>query len=191
MNDDAVELDAIIKEEVRQGRMNSWRMCEAIYWFDQMEGWSVLGMHQTAWLDQPDVGLTRSEFFRSRKRHRVLVVEGGLTYDDVADIAVSKLDIVVPAIEDRRVSLEMALHACRRMNCRELRKAYRLSPDLVADAAKRIANAAEGEYMTLEALRAVADILTDESLPLSQRVRQALMVCQMFEDGGEEEQATG
>lgn len=176
-------LDAAIKRAILKGRASSWELSKLLYEFNRQQGWTALGFDtQTEWLDQGEIGMSKRHYHRYVACYKTLGAGCGLTAKDVADIDISRLGIVAPLIDDGVLSVDEALSAARTMNPRELWKAYRRSSagDLVADAAVKIAKISETSYQQLEAMKAIAAILSDASLSNRAKVVQALVVCDLF-----------
>lgn len=117
--------DRII-ESLSQGRVAMLELAHALYDFHQETGWSSLGFaKQEDWLAQPEINITTTDYFRLIRRWRELVVVRHIDTSRLAQLEPSKIDIVMPAIEDNKVSADDALHDAEALGARDLREKYR------------------------------------------------------------------
>lgn len=114
-----------IKESIGEGRRALWDLGEALYEFDQQHGWSALGYeNQTDWLAQPEIGLTRTYYFRLIRRHKEMVLHRKVELERLTALEPSKLDIVLPYIEEGKVRTKTALNDVEALSASDLRHKY-------------------------------------------------------------------
>lgn len=101
-----------------------WKASEAMYEFHEMGGWGLLGYETLEeWLAQPDLSMSRSQFFRNVRAWRVLVVEQSIAPDQLESLQPSKVDEVLPAIR-KGADIEDVLADVRTLGARDLRIKY-------------------------------------------------------------------
>jgi hypothetical protein len=76
------------------------------------------------YLADPEVGITRSTYFRLVGAWRYLAVRRELPMSVLAELDVTKVDVVLAAIKAGRVELEEALEDVRSMGQKDLREVY-------------------------------------------------------------------
>jgi hypothetical protein len=120
-----------IKVAKRKGQEAMWEMAEALHEFDEQNGWTALGGYEklSDWLADPEVSMTRSTYYRLVSSYRELAVVRKVKPDRLADLDVSKVDIVLPSIKSGTVTLEKALNDVEGMGARDLREEYIKRPD--------------------------------------------------------------
>jgi hypothetical protein len=119
------ELEKEIKAGLQAGREALWRVARAAHEFDEENGWTALGYENvTEWLADPEVGMTRSTYFRMVGAYRELVVKKQLPMETVAELDVSKVDVVLPRVKGGTVSLKTAIEDMKTLGWRDLRTKY-------------------------------------------------------------------
>lgn len=128
-----------VKEGMAAGRQALWVLASALYEFEETAGWLALGYEKKVdWLADPDIQLTQRTYNRLVHAWRVLVVQRQIEPADLQGLDVSKVDIILPAVETGRVKLAKALDDARGMAASDLRESY-LKPK-VAKPRKETAN---------------------------------------------------
>lgn len=123
-------LETEIKQNIAQGRAAMWDLARNLYDFNEASGWSALGYeNQTEWLAQPEIGMTRTQFFRLVRKWRELVVYREIPQDTLLELEPSKVDIVLPAIEGGKTSVQDAIEDVRTLGARDLRERYIKHPE--------------------------------------------------------------
>jgi hypothetical protein len=125
----AYNLEEAIKARIREGQEVMINLAQAVYEFHEQGGWAYLGYDigdagLCQWLAQPDVGFTRSQWFRLRARWYEFVVLRGQDVQRLAMIDQSKLDVILPAVKAHRVTLQTALDDAESLGWRDLRERY-------------------------------------------------------------------
>lgn len=106
-----------------------WELSEHLYAFQEAGFWSPLGYDNLdAFLAQPDLGMSRSTFFRLTQLWRELRVVRDVPVEDLADIEPSKVKEVLPAIVRGDVKPSKALGDARELGQRDLQEKYRPTP---------------------------------------------------------------
>lgn len=124
------ELDQQVKNGLRAGRTAAWQVAQAVYQFDSESGWTALGYEKLAdWLADPEVSMTYRTFRRYSDVWREVVVLRQTPVPTLAEVDVTKVDLVLPAVKDGRAKLEDALNDVRMMGARDLRETYVKAPD--------------------------------------------------------------
>src|SRR6476469_3806958 len=81
---------------IRVGRAALWQMASALYRFNEEHGWSAIGYDELShWLADPDIGMTKSTYHRLVGAWRSLVVEGGMSPEEVEVLDLSKVALVL------------------------------------------------------------------------------------------------
>ena len=103
-----------------------WVMAELLYEFHEKGYWAHLNYDSLdEFLAQPEIGISRSQFFRMNKMWRDLVVVKELPTATLKELEPSKVREVVPAIMRGDVEPEDALDDCAGLSYRDVRKKYR------------------------------------------------------------------
>jgi hypothetical protein len=110
---------------LKEGRASLWKLAEALHEFDEHAGWIRLGYDtKSEWLADPEVSMTQRTFRRLVRAWRVLHLRFGVDRPTLATLEVSKVDIVLPAIEKGSHSLREALDDVQTLGARDLRETY-------------------------------------------------------------------
>lgn len=121
----AFRIQERIKLHLREGRESLMGLCRELYEFNEVSGWESLGFeNQTDWLADPDIGMTKTAFFRMVRRHRELVVFRAVPEQRLLGLDPSKLDIVMVAIESNKFTVDNVLSDVQDMGARDLREKY-------------------------------------------------------------------
>jgi hypothetical protein len=119
------ELHTQIAASLRAGRDALWQFAKAVYEFDQENGWSALGYETlNDYLADPEIAVRRSTYFQARKRYEKIVVQREVKSDRLDSLDPSKVDLVLPAIEQGKVTLEEALDDVEALGSRDIREKY-------------------------------------------------------------------
>jgi hypothetical protein len=114
-----------IKESLAVGRSAAWELAKSLYEFNEENGWTALGYeNQTDWLAQPDIGMTKTEFFRMVRRYRELVINRQIEQEVLLQLPPSKVDILMPTIEAGKVGIDEIVDDINSMGARDLREKY-------------------------------------------------------------------
>jgi hypothetical protein len=123
---DAFQLEQKLKAALRITRRSLIDVAEACYGISRNHAYEALGYDTLAeFLAQPDVGMSRSEFFTAAKVHEVFVLEHGIDPERLADASLTKLDVVLPKVAAGEVDAEEALGDAATQGLRDLRDGYR------------------------------------------------------------------
>jgi hypothetical protein len=118
-------VEAAIKENLAVGRGAAWELARNLYEFNEESGWTALSYEtQADWLAQPDIGMTKTEFFRMVRRYRELVINRQLDQVTLVELAPSKVDIVMPAIESGKITMQEIIDDVQQLGARDLRDKY-------------------------------------------------------------------
>lgn len=124
------ELDQSIKASLRAGREAVWDAAKQMHLFDEEEGWTALGYDRVnEWLADPEVGMSRSSFYRMVKLYREMVVIRQLPEEELKTLEPSKLEIALPAIKENSKPLAEVLDDVKELGSRDLRELYFRKPD--------------------------------------------------------------
>lgn len=127
--DQASALHGEIKNRLADTSEAAWRLAESLYRFDEILGWKVLGYETHGeWLADPEIGITKNVYYRLVRCYRTLVVERSIEVHALSQLDPSKVEIVVPAIEQGARSTDSALADVRELGWRDLREKYVLGP---------------------------------------------------------------
>lgn len=123
-------LEEKVKTNLRVGRESLWEVAQALYEFDESNGWSALGYDKlNDWLAQPDIGISRSHYFRLVSVYHEMVVLRQVDAERLKEIEPQKIQIVLPAVKSGKVQLEEALDDAEALGRRDLRERYFKRPD--------------------------------------------------------------
>jgi hypothetical protein len=123
------ELDQRVKAALRAGRAAMWMTAEALYAFDAQAGWSALGYSTRGdWLADPEVRITERSYQRLVRVWREAVIRRRVDPPALARLDVSKVEIVLAAIEVGSAKLPDALADAEALGWRELRQKYARPP---------------------------------------------------------------
>jgi len=124
--EDAFTLEQKLKAALRITRRSLIDVAEACYGISRGHAYEALGYETLAeFLAQPDIGMSRSEFFTAAKVHEVFVLEHGIDPERLADASLTKLDVVLPKVAAGEVDAEEALGDAATQGLRDLRDGYR------------------------------------------------------------------
>jgi hypothetical protein len=119
------ELDQRVKAGLRAGRSAMWMTAEALYDFDKHAGWSTLGYRARAdWLADPEVGITERSYQRLVRVWREAVIRRRIEPPALARLDLSKVEIVLAAVDEGSARLPDALSDAEALGWRELRRKY-------------------------------------------------------------------
>jgi hypothetical protein len=119
------DLHTQIAASLRAGRDAAWAFARAVYEFDQENGWSALGYETlNDYLADPEIAVRRSTYFQARKRYEKIVIQRSVESSRLDSLDPSKVDLVLPAIEQGKVKLEDALDDVEALGSRDLREKY-------------------------------------------------------------------
>ena len=141
----ATDIEKRIRQAIGAGRTALWALVEAAYDFEEEHGWIALGYEtKNEWLAQPDIGISRTQFFRMVRTWRTLVVRREVDIPTLTRLDTSKVAIVLPAIETSRVDVDEALADADALAASDLRIKY-IRPEEEQDGRSRSAHGdAEG-----------------------------------------------
>jgi hypothetical protein len=87
--------------------------------------WTALGHEKfESWLGDPAIGLKRSQTYQLIEVYEELVVKRGVSQEQLAELEMSKLAVVLPALRKGDVELEDVLADCEELSRSALREKY-------------------------------------------------------------------
>jgi hypothetical protein len=87
--------------------------------------WEPLGHDKfESWLGDPSIGLKRSQTYQLIEVYEELVVKRGVSQEQLAELEMSKLAVVLPALRKGDVELEDVLADCEELSRSALREKY-------------------------------------------------------------------
>lgn len=93
------------------------------FYTEQM--WTALGHDKfESWLGDPAIGLKRSQTYQLIEVYEELVVKRDVSQEQLAELEMSKLAVVLPALRKGQVELDAALSDCEALSRSELREKY-------------------------------------------------------------------
>ena len=124
------EIDQRIRSGLRTGREAAWQVAQACYEFDGERGWSALGYDTLGdWLGDPEVGMSRTHFYRMVRTYDELVVRRQVGTEDLQELEPSKVEVILPAVKAGTVKLQDALADAKSLGRRDLQARYYHRPD--------------------------------------------------------------
>jgi hypothetical protein len=122
----AFNLERQIKAAAQAAYLSWWALAEALYEFHEGGYWSDLGYDSLEeFLAQPEITISRSQFFKQSKTWRDLVVTKQIPPDDLKQLEPTKVREVVPAIMRGEVEPEQALSDAAELSYRDVVRTYR------------------------------------------------------------------
>ena len=114
-----------VRTALLAGRAADWAVAEALWQFDQKQAWQALEYDTlNEFLADPEVGISRSAYYRYISVYNELVVRRELSVEELLDVDISKADTVLAAIRDSRVAVDVAVSDARTLGRRDLREKY-------------------------------------------------------------------
>lgn len=118
-------IESRIIKNIASGREAMWELAKNLYEFDEENGWTALGHDtQAEWLAQPEIGMTRTAYFRMVRKYRELVLRRELPTAVLLELEPSKVDIVMPTLENDRAKFEDVVEDLKSLGARDLRDKY-------------------------------------------------------------------
>lgn len=122
----AFALERDIRKAAVLAHASWWALSELLYKFHEGGYWSDLGYDSLdEFLAQPEVGISRSQFFKQSKTWRDLVVVKKIRPSRLKELEPSKVREVVPAIMRGEVKPEQALSDTEELSFRDVVIRYR------------------------------------------------------------------
>ena len=126
LRQEAFELERKIVGGVAAVSKEAWALAAHVYRFHEGGCWGLLGYDTLEeFLAQPDVSMSRTQFFRLSKTYRDLVVVREIPISALEQIDPSKVHEVAAAISRGEVKVEDALADAEKLGARDLREKYR------------------------------------------------------------------
>lgn len=127
--DRAFQLETQIKTAWTSIHGAWWTLAESLYEFHVAGAWSLLGYDKLEeWLAQPELGMSRSQFFGVVRLWRDLVVTRQIPAADLVELEPSKVREVAPAIMRGEVEVDEALSDARERGWRDLKQDAKYNP---------------------------------------------------------------
>lgn len=115
-----------IKKAMVEGNQAWWDLAAGLTDLHEKGLWRWLGYDTLdAFLAQPDLGVSRSQFFRMTKLYRDLVIMREIPQKKLESLEPSKVREVAPAITSGEVEVSKALSDAESLAYRDLRAEYR------------------------------------------------------------------
>jgi hypothetical protein len=122
----AFALERQIKTAAQTAYLAWWALAEALYEFHEGGYWTELGYDTLAeFLAQPEITISRSQFFKQSKTWRDLAVVKKVKPDRLKELEPSKVREVVPAIMRGEVKPADALDDAKELSYRDVVRKYR------------------------------------------------------------------
>jgi hypothetical protein len=132
--DDAYEMEKRLKAALRLTRRSLLEVARAAHDISRNHAYEALGYETLAsFLAQPEVGMSRSEFFTAAKIHEVFVLEHGIDPDKLAEAGMAKLAVVLPKVTAGEVEADEAVADASSNGLRDLRDEYREPRETTVD----------------------------------------------------------
>lgn len=124
--DAAFRLEQRIITNTQRASKATWALAKDLYDLHETGAWALLGYETlNEFLARPELGISRSSFFRMTKSWRDLVVVRQIPRQTVEALDPSKVQEVIPAIMRGQVAPETALADAAEMGKGDLRIKYR------------------------------------------------------------------
>ncbi len=180
-----------IMQDIATGRGALWLLAAKCYQFNQEEGWSALGYEsQNEWLAQPEIGMSRTMFFRLVRKHRELRVFRDIPEETLMLLDHSKIDMVLPIIETNARPIEQVLDDVKTLGARDLREEYVGVVNPRAPAGSQNGSQAPGDNEPTKEELAAQKASEEAQKALDQVNASAAMVDSWLELGGDKRKAS-
>jgi hypothetical protein len=121
----ALIAEAQVKEALREGKSALWKLAEALYHFNDQNGWAVLGYESLSrWLEDPEIDMTRGTYYRLVGTWQKLAIEKGVKLAQLEGVDMSKAALVADEIASGGVRTSTALKDVEQMPASKLREKY-------------------------------------------------------------------
>lgn len=128
--DEAFQLEQAIKQDLVDAHQAWWKLAQTFWVFRQGRYWLDLKYNTIdEFLAQPDVGVTRSTFFRFVQAWDEFHVRREIEPEVLQEIEPSKALVILPAVRDGKVEPEQAVADATAMGYRDLRQHYKPQPN--------------------------------------------------------------
>jgi hypothetical protein len=118
-------LDQLIRAGLNKGREGLWEAAEAMYHFDEANGWSALDYESVKhYCADPEIGVSRATFYRMVRAYEQTVVRRNIPFARVKQLDRSKVDIVLGKVATGEVKIDKALDDAESLGARDLRDLY-------------------------------------------------------------------
>lgn len=133
----AHEFERRILGLARRVNASAWEMAALLYEWHEHQMWRLAGYETlNEFLAQPELGLSRTQFFRLTRLWRDLAVVKRVPTSVLAELDPSKAELVAPKIMRGEVDTEEAFADARVLGVRDLRERYGPEPDVVPEKVK-------------------------------------------------------
>lgn len=124
--DGAFEAERKIRSAFANVSTAWWELSARLYEFHEAGYWAALGYASLdEFLAQPELGMSRSQFFQMTKAYRDLVVVKQIEMGDLQELEPSKVREVIPSIMRGDVDPEEALSDAASLSYRDVKAKYR------------------------------------------------------------------
>jgi hypothetical protein len=118
-------IETQIKDALREGKAALWKLSEALYHFNEQEGWRALGYENLSqWLLDPEIDMTRGTYYRQVRTWQKLAIDRRVDRAKLEAVNMSKAALVADAIEAGTVRPAIALRDVGRLSASALREKY-------------------------------------------------------------------
>lgn len=122
---EAFDLEQEIKAKAQTFREATWEVAEALDRFRSIRGWERLGYETlNEFLAQPDVGLSRAQFYKQARMWHDLVEHKKVPIAKLKEADPSKVAAAVPAIMANVVAAEDAIDDIKGLSFRDTQAKY-------------------------------------------------------------------
>jgi len=121
----ALEVEARIKEALAEGKSALWKASEAMWEFEQIQGWASLGYTSlNKWLEDPEIDMTRGTYYRLVRTWQKLAIEKGIERPQLEQVSMSKAALVADEVASGKVRPATALKDVQQLTAEQLREKY-------------------------------------------------------------------
>lgn len=107
-----------------------WELAAALHEFHEARAWEPLGYSTLEeFLAEPELGLSRRQFFRLAQLHRELVEHRGVPMSALEGVDPSKVEPALPALKAGQATIPEVLADARALGARDMRDKYRAGRD--------------------------------------------------------------
>lgn len=132
--DEAYATEATIKNVVLQMQQGWVILARELWHFNEKKMWKSLGYRTLdEWLASPEIDLGRRTVFGLMETWRTMVIEKGVSAQDMEGVGISKLRETLPAVRRGLITPQEALADARTLSREDLRVRYENTNERVAD----------------------------------------------------------
>lgn len=134
---DARELESRIVTERKGVQRAGWKLGALLHAAREERAWELLGHEsEEKWLDSPEIDIRYSTAKALMQVFREVCIERGVTVERVQEMDTRKVQMVLPAVRDGKVTMDDALSDVEVLTRDDLKLKYKGDPNKAIDSGK-------------------------------------------------------